>query len=78
MAEILQELIVDCATNTETYIPLSAEQIAEREAQAILAQEAEGARLAAEQAAAANKAAVLAALAAAAGLTIEEVTAAIG
>lgn len=77
MTEIMQKLVIDCETKTEAYIPLSAEEIAEHEAAAVAAQEAEIARLAAEEAAAVKKAAVLEALATAAGLTVEEVTSAL-
>ena len=37
--EVPQKLIVDCATGAQTYVPLSAEEIAEREAMAIQAEE---------------------------------------
>ena len=40
------KLIVDCATGTQQYVPLSAEEIAEREQMAIEAAAAEEARLA--------------------------------
>lgn len=78
MTEVLQKLVIDCETKAETYIPLSAEEIAEHEAAAAAAQEAETARLAAEAEATAKKAAVLEALATAAGLSVQEVTEALG
>jgi len=77
MTETMHKLVVDCETKTESYIPLSAEEIAEHEAAAAAAQEAEIARLAAEAEASVKKAAVLEALATAAGLTLDEVTAAL-
>lgn len=77
MTEVLYKLVADCETKSESYIPLSKAEIAEREAAAIAAQEAEAARLVAEAEAAEKKAAVLTALATAAGLTVEEVTAAL-
>jgi hypothetical protein len=40
------KLVVDCATGTQQYVPLSAEEIAEREQMAIEAAAAEEARLA--------------------------------
>jgi hypothetical protein len=44
----LTKLVVDCATGTQKEIPLTAEEIAQREADAAVWQEAEAARLAAE------------------------------
>jgi hypothetical protein len=44
----LTKLVVDCANGTQKEIPLSAEEIAQREADALAWQEAETARLAAE------------------------------
>ncbi len=44
----LTKLVVDCASGTQKEIPLSAEEIAQREADALAWQEAETARLAAE------------------------------
>jgi hypothetical protein len=40
------KLVVDCATGTQQYVPLSVEEIAEREQMAIEAAAAEEARLA--------------------------------
>lgn len=40
------KLVVDCATGTQQYVPLSAEEIAEREQMAIESAAAEEARLA--------------------------------
>ena len=47
MAETLTKLVIDCATGERKEIPLSAEEIAEREA---MAAQAEADRLAQEQA----------------------------
>lgn len=72
MAEVPMKLIVDCATGAQTYVPLSAEEIAEREAMAL---EAEAQRLAEEEAAAAQealKASARAKLVAGEPLTAEE------
>jgi hypothetical protein len=44
----LTKLVVDCASGTQKEIPLSAEEIAQREADSLAWQEAETARLAAE------------------------------
>lgn len=44
--EVLQKLIVDCATGEQKYVPLTAEEIAEREE---LAAQAEADRLAREE-----------------------------
>ena len=51
--ETPMKLIVDCATGAQTYVPLTAEEIAELEQMAI---EAEAQRLAEEEAAAALEA----------------------
>ena len=50
MSDTPMKLVVDCATGAQTYVTLSAEEIAEREQMAI---EAEAQRLAEEEAAAA-------------------------
>jgi hypothetical protein len=46
MSETPMKLVVDCATGTQQYVPLSAEEIAEREQMAIDAAAAEEARVA--------------------------------
>lgn len=53
MAETLTKVIVDCASGETTVVPLTAEEIAEREQ---MAAEAEAQRLAEEEAAAALQA----------------------
>jgi hypothetical protein len=50
------KLIVDCATGAQTYVPLTEEEIAQREADALAAAEAEAERVAAEEAREALKA----------------------
>ena len=71
MAETLTKIVVDCATGTETVVPLTAEEIAQREADAAAYAEEKAAEEAAAAAEAAAKAAALAKLAAL-GLTEEE------
>ena len=44
----LTKLVVDCATGTQKEIPLSAEELAQREADRLAFEAAEAARLAAE------------------------------
>lgn len=70
----MEKVIVDCSTGETTVVPLTAEEIAEREA---LAAQAEADRLAAEAAAAAEAEAKASAQAklAALGLTPEEIAA---
>jgi len=70
--DIPQKLIVDCSTGAQTYVPLSAEEIAEREEMAVAAAEAEAERLAAEEALAALKASARAKLVAGEPLTEDE------
>ena len=48
MSDTPMKLIVDCATGAQTYVPLSAEEIAEREAVAAQAAEEQFAREAEE------------------------------
>ena len=77
MTETLTKVIVDCSTGEQTVVPLTAEEIAQLEADAAAA---EAARLAAEEEAAAKAAAKASALAklAALGLTEEEAQAIAG
>lgn len=77
MADTLTKVIVDCSTGEQTIVPLTAAEIAEKEA---LAAEAETRRQAAEAEAAAKAAAKASALAklAALGLTEEEAQAIAG
>jgi hypothetical protein len=69
---------VDCSTGIATEIELTDAEVAELATQAELAAQAQAERESAEAEAAAKKAAVLTALADAAGLTVDEVTAALG
>lgn len=55
MTEVLTKIVVDCSTGEQTIVPLTAEEIAQREADAAAFAEAEAARVAAEEAKAALK-----------------------
>ncbi len=55
MTEVLTKVVVDCSTGEQTIVPLTAEEIAQREADAAAFAEAEAARVAAEEAKAALK-----------------------
>jgi len=70
-------VIVDCTDGTVTERPLTAEEIAQREADAAAAAVAEAERVAAEEAKAAAKASALAKLEAL-GLTADEASALLG
>lgn len=72
MSDTPMKLIVDCASGAQTYVPLSEEEIAEREALAAAAAEAEAERLAAEEALAALKASARQKLVSGQPLTEEE------
>lgn len=72
MSETLMKIVVDCATNTQKYIPLSAEELAQREADRIAFEAAEAERLAAEAALEALKASAKAKLIAGEPMTEEE------
>ncbi len=56
MSDTPMKLIVDCATGAQTYVPLTEEEITQREADALAAAEAEAERVAAEEAREALKA----------------------
>ena len=71
------KLVVDCSTGVTTEVELTAEEIAQREADAIAFAEAESARVAEADAKAAAKASALAKLAEL-GLTEEEASAIAG
>ena len=66
------KLVVDCSTGVTTEVELTAEEIAQREADAAAAAIAEAERIAVEQAAAEAKSSAQAKLAAL-GLTAEEI-----
>jgi hypothetical protein len=68
----LTKLVVDCATGTQKEIPLSAEEIAQREVDRLAFEAAEAERLAAEEALAILKASAKAKLVAGTPLTEEE------
>ncbi len=72
MTEVLTKVVVDCSTGEQTIVPLTAEEIAQREADAAAFAEAEAARVAAEEAKAALKASAKAKLIAGQPLTAEE------
>jgi len=72
MTEVLSKVVVDCSTGEQTVVPLTAEEIAQREADAAAFAEAEAARMAAEEAKAALKASAKAKLIAGEPLSAEE------
>jgi hypothetical protein len=72
MSDTPMKLIVDCATGAQTYVPLSEEEIAEREALAAQAAEEQAAREAAEAEREALKASARAKLVSGQPLTEEE------
>ena len=72
--EILTKVVVDCATGESTIVPLTEEELAQRELDRIAFEEAEAARLAAEEEKAALKESANAKLLAL-GLTEEEIAA---
>jgi len=74
MTETLTKIVVDCSTGEQTEVELTAEEIAQREADAIAYAEAEAARQAEEEAKAEAKASAEAKLTAL-GLTAEEIAA---
>jgi hypothetical protein len=74
MSEVLTKIIVDCSTGEQSIVPLTPEEISEREQIAISFAEAEAARQAEEAVKAAAKASAEAKLAAL-GLTPEEIAA---
>ena len=75
MTEILQKLVVNCETGEAEYIPLTAEEITQREADALTYAQQQAEAEAAAKTAADKKQAVLTALSKAAGLSVDEVTA---
>ena len=72
MTEVLTKVVVDCSTGEQTVVPLTAEEIAQREADAAAFAEAEAARVAAEEAKAALKESAKAKLVSGQPLTEEE------
>jgi hypothetical protein len=74
MTETLTKVIVDCASGESTIVPLTEEELAQRELDRLAYEEAETARLAAEEEKAALKESANAKLLAL-GLTEEEIAA---
>lgn len=78
MSETLTKVVVNCADGTTQYIPLSAEEIAQREADRLAWETAEAERQAAADALAALKASAKAKLIAGEALTEAEADALLG
>ena len=74
MTEILTKLVVDCSTGIATEVPLTAEELAQRETDRLAYEAQEAERLAAEEAKEALKASANAKLTAL-GLTADEIAA---
>jgi hypothetical protein len=74
MTEILTKLVVDCSTGIATEVPLTAEELAQRETDRLAYEAQEAERLAAEEAKEAAKASANAKLTAL-GLTADEIAA---
>ena len=74
MTEILTKLVVDCSTGEATEVPLTAEELAQRETDRIAWEAQEAERLAAEEAKAVAEASAISKLTAL-GLTAEEIAA---
>lgn len=72
MTEVLTKVVVDCSTGEQTIVPLTADEIAQREVDAAAYAEAEADRAAAEKAKAALKASAKAKLIAGEPLSAEE------
>ena len=72
MSEELTKVVVDCSTGVQAIIPLTAEEIAQREVDSAAFAESEAARVAAEEAKAALKESAKAKLIAGQPLTAEE------
>jgi hypothetical protein len=72
MSEVLTKMVVDCSTGVAAEVPLTAEEIAQREVDAAAFAEAEAEREAAAEALAALKASARAKLVAGTPLTEEE------
>ena len=70
--EVLTKLVVDCSTGEKTIIPLSLEEIAQREADAAIYVASESERIAAEEARVALKSSAIAKLTSGEPLTAEE------
>ena len=74
MTEILTKLVVDCSTGIATEVPLTAEELAQRETDRLAYEAQEATRLAAEEAKAVAQASAVSKLTAL-GLTADEIAA---
>jgi hypothetical protein len=74
MTEILTKLVVDCSTGIATEVPLTAEELAQRETDRLAWEAMEAERLAAEEAKAVAQASAVSKLTAL-GLTADEIAA---
>jgi hypothetical protein len=74
MTEVITKLVVDCSTGIATEVPLTAEELAQRETDRLAYEAQEATRLAAEEAKEALKASANAKLTAL-GLTADEIAA---
>ena len=72
MTEVLTRLVVDCSTGISTEVPLTEEELAQREVDRLAYEEAEAARVAAEEAKEALRQSAITKLMAAEPLTAEE------
>jgi hypothetical protein len=74
MTEVISKLVVDCATGIATEVPLTAEELAQRETDRLAYEAQEAERLAAEEAKAVAQASAVSKLTAL-GLTADEIAA---
>jgi hypothetical protein len=74
MTEVITKLVVDCSTGIATEVPLTAEELAQRETDRIAWETQEATRLAAEEAKAVAEASAISKLTAL-GLTADEIAA---
>jgi hypothetical protein len=74
MTEVITKLVVDCSTGEATEVPLTTEELAQRETDRLAYEAQEAERLAAEEAKAVAQASAVAKLTAL-GLTAEEIAA---
>jgi hypothetical protein len=74
MTEVITKLVVDCSTGIATEVPLTAEELAQRETDRLAWEAQEATRLAAEEAKAVAQASAISKLTAL-GLTADEIAA---
>jgi hypothetical protein len=74
MTEVITKLVVDCSTGIATEVPLTAEELAQRETDRLAYEAQEAERLAAEEAKAVAQASAISKLTAL-GLTADEIAA---